>query len=309
MHAIRTLLANVIDYAGLFPPAKLDMAPTVSNYAAYRAGPDAWMLGRLVVPVARFAEFEKAAHGKLPIVSGPTHDDAWGITALTVAAEDPGFARDIEAIEQFNDRHATQGADAAYVDCIEVKASSASGIDAALDLVTDDLFPYFELPVDSDPRGLIAALAGLDAGAKIRTGGLVPEAHPSIEAVAAFLLACARAEVPFKATAGLHHPLRHQAKDVGCKQHGFLNVFIAGALASTGKIDEVGAVAILSDESAESFRVADDGIAWRDLRLTVGELRHSRDAFAHAFGSCSFDEPLADLRAMRFLAPSSAKHS
>jgi hypothetical protein len=309
MHAIRTLLNAVVDYAGLFPPAKLEMAPTVKNYHTQRAGPDAWMLGRLVLPVARFEEFEKAAAGLLPVVSGPTHDDAWSITALTAAAGDAGFARDVEAIERFNDLHAQEGAGAVFVDCIEVKATTAAEIDRALDMVPDELFPYFELPLDGDPRGLIAALAGLHAGAKIRTGGLVPEAHPAPESVARFILACARAEVPFKATAGLHHPLRHHAADVGCRQHGFLNVFIGGALAFAGKVEESDLAALLAEESITAFAVADDGIAWRDRRLTVGELREARDAFAHAFGSCSFDEPLADLRQLGLLTPSLATRS
>jgi hypothetical protein len=306
MKAIRTLLANVVDYAGLFPPAKLEMQPTVANYARYRAGSNAWMLGRLVVPVARFEEFERVAEAHLPRVTGPTDDDAWAITALTVAAGDAGFGADLDAIGAFNDRHAKEGAGSAYVDCIEVKANTADEIDRAIDLLPDELFPYFELAVDRDPRGCIAALAGLDAGAKIRTGGIVVGAHPSAEQVAQFIVSCARADVPFKATAGLHHPLRHDAKDVGCKQHGFLNVFVGAALAHGGKVDEAELVALLVDEAAGSFRVADDGIAWRDRRLTVGEIRQARDTFAHAFGSCSFDEPLADLRELGFLTPVSA---
>ena len=38
MSAIRALLTESIDYAGLFPPAGLDMASAVENYARYRAG-------------------------------------------------------------------------------------------------------------------------------------------------------------------------------------------------------------------------------------------------------------------------------
>jgi hypothetical protein len=308
MKAIRTLLANVVDYAGLFPPARLDMGPTLANFARYRASPDAWMLGRLVVPVARFEEFERAAESLLPKVEGPTDDDAWGITALTAAAGDAAFAADIAAIERFNERHAARGAGSAFVDCIEVKATTADEIDRAIDLVPDEIYPYFEVPSQRDPRGCIAALAGLDAGAKIRTGGITSDAHPSIDEVALFLIACARAEVPFKATAGLHHPMRHDARDVGCKQHGFLNVFLGGALAHAGKIDQAELATLLADESVASLAVVDDSIAWRDRRLTIGELRHARESFAHAFGSCSFEEPLADLRALRFLtlAPAGA---
>ncbi len=303
MHALRTLLSSTLDYAGLFPPAKLDMLPTVTNYARSRSGTDAWFLGRLVVPVARFEEFDRVAERLLPIVSGPTDDDAWSITALTAAAGDAAFAADLDAIDRFNERHAEEGAGSVMVDTIEVKASSASAIDAALDLMPDDLFPYFEVPIDQDPRGMIAALAGLDAGAKIRTGGVTADAHPSVEQVARFIVACARAEVPFKATAGLHHPLRHDAKDLGCKQHGFLNVFVGACLALTGRVDEAALAHLLAEESASAFRIANEGIVWRDVRLSVGEIRHARDAFVHAFGSCSFDEPLADLRELRLLSP------
>jgi hypothetical protein len=310
MKAIRTLLAHLVDYAGLFPPAKLDMSPTVRNYANDRAGPDAWMLGRLVLPVARFEEFEAASGDFLPRVSGPADDDAWPITALTASAGDAGLAADLDAIARFNERHAKQGAGSAYVDCIELKANTADEIDQAIDLLPDEIFPYFELAVDRDPRGCIAALAGLDAGAKIRTGGIVANAHPPIEAVAAFIMACARAEVPFKATAGLHHPIRHTAPELGCKQHGFLNVFLGAGLFLAGRIGERELVELLGDERAGAFLAADDGLAWQGsagtFRLSVGEIRHARDAFAHAFGSCSFAEPLADLRALKLLLPTPA---
>lgn len=56
----RALLTGLIDYAGLFPPAGLSMAQVVANYASYQRRPDHWALGRLVVPVARLAEFEAA---------------------------------------------------------------------------------------------------------------------------------------------------------------------------------------------------------------------------------------------------------
>ena len=77
--ALTALVSNLIDYAGLFPPASLDMAATVANYAEFVSGDDAWMLERLIVPVARLDEFEAAAAGKLP----GDDDDPWPISALT----------------------------------------------------------------------------------------------------------------------------------------------------------------------------------------------------------------------------------
>src|SRR6201996_9042868 len=57
MGAAEVLLHEAIDYAGLFPPAGLDLEATVRNYAAYRAERDARALGRLVLPATRLAEF------------------------------------------------------------------------------------------------------------------------------------------------------------------------------------------------------------------------------------------------------------
>ncbi|MDZ4830133.1 MAG: hypothetical protein SGJ09_08055 [Phycisphaerae bacterium] len=155
MQATRTLLEGVVDFAGLFPPAKLDMAATVRNYHAYRAGGDVWMLGRLVVPVARLAEFEAAAAPVLPKTSGAGEDDeAWPIAALTAAASDPQFRIDLDLIAAFNERHSAVGAGSAVVDVIEVKAGTVGEIDLAIDELPDEVFPYFEIAVDRDPRGL-----------------------------------------------------------------------------------------------------------------------------------------------------------
>ena len=55
--SLRALLSGVVDYAGLFPPAGLPLDQAIRNYARYRQGSDAWMLGRFVIPAARLAEF------------------------------------------------------------------------------------------------------------------------------------------------------------------------------------------------------------------------------------------------------------
>ena len=79
MSALQALLRESIDYAGLFPPAALGMREAVENYAAYRAGPDAWALGRFVVPAARLGELETAAAELLPRAAGLA---PWRIAAL-----------------------------------------------------------------------------------------------------------------------------------------------------------------------------------------------------------------------------------
>jgi hypothetical protein len=291
-HARRSvvaLLSSIVDYAGLFPPAKLDMATTVRNYASYLDGDDAWMLERLIVPVARLDEFEREAAAQLP--KSPD-DDPWHLSAITAPAGDDRLAADVERIQRFNERHADPANGLAMIDAVELKGGDSETIDRAIDLVPDELYPFFEIAIDRDPRGLIATLVGGEAGAKIRTGGLTADLHPRPEDVARFIAACAASDVPFKATAGLHAPLRHYEPSVEAEQFGFLNIFIAAALALHRELTANAIHPILVEAGAEAFG---------DDRLTHDEIEDARLSFAVSFGSCSFDEPLDHLRAMKLI--------
>lgn len=303
--SITALLSAIIDYAGLFPPTKLAMAPTVNNYDAYRRDEHAWMLGRLVVPVARLDEFEQAAAPLLPTADD---DDPWFITALCAAADDANsLDRDVERIHVFNEVHADAGAGLARIDAIELKADSAAAIDDALDAVPDEIAPFFEIALDADLRGMIAALAGTGGAAKARTGGVTADAIPSCEQLARFLAACAKADVPFKATAGLHHPVRAQHRltyDADAPlgvMHGFLNVFLCAAALHARAINEQDAATMLDERDAGAFVFSDEGVSWRGVWIETERLARAREDFAASFGSCSFTEPIDDLRALRLL--------
>lgn len=295
--SMTALLHGLVDYAGLFPPAQLDMATTVAKFAGFRAHPDHWMLNRLIVPVARLDEFETAADSRLP----RTGDDVWQISALTVPAEDPAFTANIERIDTFNHRHADPAHGAAIIDTIELKAANADDIDEVLDELPDELYPFFEINWRDDPRGMIASLVGSDAGAKLRTGGVTPDLYPTVPAVAQFILACARAGVPMKATAGLHHPLRHFSDAVQCDEHGFLNVFLAATVAYRHGVDAAHLERILDLRDIADFTVHDDSITLADLTVTSADIDKARSLIAISYGSCSFEEPCADLRALQLL--------
>ena len=135
----------------------------------------------------------------------------------------------------------------------------------------------------------------------------MPEAIPDPAALARFLVACARAGVPFKATAGLHHPVRAEqpltyGKDApSAMMHGFLNVFAAAALARAGAA-AADVESVLREQTPHAFRFEPDGLRWREHLLPTGTLAESRRSFASSFGSCSFAEPVADLRALGVLA-------
>lgn len=304
--AIHAFASGLIDYAGLFPPAKLDMPAAVKNYADYLRSPDAWMLGRFIVPVSRLAEFEKAAAGLLPTGAD---DEPWPISALIDGELEP----QLDAVWNFSSAHAKPAAGLAVIDAVEIKLPSLEAgppaIDAALDLMPEPIFPFFEIPVgQGDVRGCIAALSGSDAAAKIRTGGVTPGAFPSPGDVAEFLLACHAADVPFKATAGLHHAVRAEYNltyEPGCPRsimHGFVNLFLAAAFARTARAPLEGLVSVLQESDPRAFSFADDHASWRDKRLEALQLAQARESFALSFGSCSFTEPSEELRNLGWLA-------
>ncbi|RMH29525.1 MAG: hypothetical protein D6693_01845 [Planctomycetota bacterium] len=304
MNSVRTLLAEIVDYAGLFPPASLDMATTVANYAAYAASSHAWMLGRLIVPLGRLEAFEREADGLLPVSE---NDMPWMISLLVAPVGEVDFAEAADTIGRFNAAHASPGRGLALIDTIETRASTPSMIEDALDAIPDDLAPYFEVPPGADPRGLITALAGTPGRAKVRTGGVTADAVPPTRAVLDFILACAAAGVAFKATAGLHHavrgvrPLTYDPDPPRAPMHGFLNVFLAAAAVRSNLIDEPAAADLLEEADPAAFRFTEDRVEWNGLRLDTEHLALAREDFALAFGSCSFEEPVDDLIRLELL--------
>jgi hypothetical protein len=303
MESTRALVHAVIDYAGLFPPASLDMAATVSHYAKHRAAAERWALARLVIPVPRLGEFERLAKDVLPTggAAGDDSEDHWPITVLSAATNDAALEDDLNVIERFNKRHGEPGEGRALIDAIELKAKNANAIEHALELMPDELFPWFELPWDADNRGMLAALSEMESGAKVRTGGTTPEAHPGPLELARFLAHCKAADVPFKATAGLHHPFRHRNESVGCDQFGFVNVFFGAALLWHGAIEQEELEMLLADTHSRNFEFTPTSISWKGRTLGLVQIREAREKFARSFGSCSFDEPIGDLKSLHLL--------
>jgi hypothetical protein len=171
--------------------------------------------------------------------------------------------------------------------------------------------PFFECGLGPEHRAslppFLTALAestatlGHPAGFKLRCGGLEASAFPSVEQVAFTLCACRDAGVPLKCTAGLHHPVRRFDAGLGTHMHGFLNVFLAGVLGHARRLGEEQFRAILAEEAAEHFAFDEQGCRWRDFRVSIEEIRAARQNGIISFGSCSFDEPRDDLRAMGWL--------
>jgi hypothetical protein len=288
MTALRALLGGIVDYAGLFPPAALDMATAVRNYATYRREPQAWMLGRFVVPVARLREFLDARAG-----SPDRGDAAWPLSALLGA--DP--VADVAAAHAFNRSHG----DLAVIDSLEGKLSTPDEIERVARAAGAGVSLFVELPADRDPKELIAAVHRVGAHGKIRTGGVTAAAIPNATEVVRFIRACLDAGVSFKATAGLHHPIRaeyrltYDASSPTGVMFGYLNVFLASALLAQGATDAE-AACLLEERDPHAFGIGDDAIEWRGHVVRAAQAASVRERVALSFGSCSFREPVDELQ-------------
>jgi hypothetical protein len=295
--ALRVLLQGAVDYAGLFPPASLTMADAVAEYAEHRESPDAWALGRFVLSAARLDEFDDVAAARLPREGALS----WALSALLGS----DLEEDVERIERFNDRHGDARSGAVIVDTVELKTHTPRDVARASDLLDRRFDTYMEVPVGGDPAELIAGIAQTTAKAKIRTGGVTPDAFPTSAQVARFIARCLAHEVGFKATAGLHHPWRaeyrltHAPDAPHGTMFGFLNVLLAVSALVAG-MGEADAVALLDERDPNAARFGREGVRWRGQTMDMDALDRARDSMA-AFGSCSFREPLADLRALQLL--------
>ena len=295
--SVDALLAGLVDYAGLFPPASEDMRTALENYASYREGDDRSALGRFIVPLSRLNELEDAGRDLMRRADAV---EPWQLSVL-VAGDALSAAR---TIADFNRRHGAGSKDGrAVIDVAELKAGTTEEIVRDRLQLTEPLIVYFEIPIKGDVSPLIEAIARAGARAKVRTGGVTPESIPPAAEVVDFIAACKREGVAFKATAGLHHPIRgsyrltyEPGSDVGT-MYGFLNVFFAAALIYAGE-DKRTAIAVLEESDPGAFVFEDDAIVWRERRITTDQIEASRRGFSTSFGSCSFREPVDELAAI-----------
>jgi hypothetical protein len=300
MASLRALLERSIDYAGMFPPCSLELEPALQNQAQYVRSPDAWMLNTFVLPLDKFdaatehlSQFDK---------KHPLRVSALGARTQSVSEFSAALKDAAQQISSLKTRHV----DLVAVPQLEIPLPE--DVDLARLRETRALLGelklqiFFETPADSAERtlGLLAQLKDPGVGYKLRTGGVTADAFPTIAQVADALSAAMQGHIPIKFTAGLHHPLRQFRDEVGTQMHGFLNVLGAGVLAAEHHWDEGQIAQMLEDERAASFSFDETIFAWREWEIATDRI-HARRKVVMSFGSCSFDEPHEDLRALDLL--------
>lgn len=290
-------LSGLIDYAGLFPPESRSMERAIEGFRDARAL-QSWMMDRFIVPEDRLEELAPHLDGEpdrwpLAVVMGTPFgewskgfaDRARSLEVVVLALRDS--ARFEIAETPIPPEHVSNPALGAML--ASVRSSLAPIFDTVL----------FEVALTDDwendlPRQL-RAIREAAAGAKIRCGGAQVDDFPSPAQVATFIGTGADLGLAFKATAGLHHPLRRWDGNPGVKRHGFLNITGAAVLAHTLGlgIDEL--TEIVAEEDAGAFELSERAFRWRHRAATVPEIESARSRFMLGYGSCNFTEPVADL--------------
>ena len=284
---LRALLAGSIDYAGLFPPAALSLPAVCANYVSASTSAESWALGRLVVPASRLGEVA---------VLMPKANRPWRVAALI--GDD--LASDAAMVRRVN------AEDSLVVDAVELRTPTIGAVEQAVRTFEPPCTLYAEIPISAHIDPLLDAISQAGVRAKMRTGGVTAEAFPTAQQVTHFFRCCNARAVAFKATAGLHHPLRgdyrltYDADAVCGTMFGFFNVLLAAALARMIDDDAI-IVSLLEERDPAALRFDADGIVWREHFMSTHDIAATRDTCAISFGSCSFCEPLDDLHHMGLL--------
>jgi hypothetical protein len=284
MSAIKCLLADLFDYAGLFPPTSLDMHTALRNYLEYSHGFRQWALGRFVVELGCF-----------PYLSYAAGDYINGMRLSLIASPDSDWSE----LHRLLDK-------GYRIEAIDIKPAAPAEILQTAERIPDGLATYFEVPWNTQSAQVLEAIAAVGARAKVRMGGSQAEDIPPAYAVVNMLKDLRDRRLSFKATAGLHHPIRSSHPLTSTPNspittmHGFINLACAAALIYFGDGQEE-SLRLLDEEDSGAWHIAHDSIAWRSYHWSARQLDTVRHAFLISIGSCSFTELSHDLEALGWL--------
>lgn len=315
--SVKTLLNGLFDYAGLFPPAALPLEEAWQEYLGHHASADAWMMGPFVVPIGRLNELAFLL-SKTPEL-GPFSFDVLPRIAPTSQSLPTFLSEDLVQCAEFvRDLNGI-----ATIDAFEFRFPSETFTNAALAVQTvasvSEVFEASEFGTAS-VFGEIVRSASFSEQAplfftalassafrqkifgKIRCGGMDPADFPTAHELARFIHTAIQMRYPFKATAGLHHPIRHVCARQKVLMHGFINVLFATTLGRVHQLDVQKIAMILDDQNSDSFVFTPSGIFWTDLFASNTDFIADRRGLSLSIGSCSLDEPRADLLNLGWLS-------
>lgn len=314
MHSsLKEFLHQLVDYAGLFPPAKLPLDQAITNYAKYQRDSDAWMLGPFVISIGKLHEldhyislFSKDIPLRLSVTGNRYQRENEALL---------GLHSTLNEIEAFRKKHG----DLVKVEALEFPLPPFLPSQELLKEISEKASAHHlqvfceathELDHQAWEEVLLITLDNIqshNAGSphvlsfKLRTGGVVKEMFPSPLQVAIALAGCRDRNIAMKFTAGLHHPFRMYREEVAAEMHGFLNVFAAGMFAKVHNLEVERITEMLTDENPANFSFDESGMRWKYLMVPLFEIANARKNRLYSFGCCSFDDPRDDLRELGIL--------
>ena len=289
---------GLIDYAGLFPPAAKAMDEAVTDYARLRSLDTRWIVGKFLCRASALEQLAAAA-----VTHMKRGDAPWQVGAIFDMG--PGAAAML--VNDFQ----TEMSPALSITSIEVKTprpdseAIATTIESMWSLESD-IAIFVEVVKGSEAGPQILDIAenlrsrGRTGGAKLRCGGLSKTDFPTVGEVTDFLWSATNTQLPFKATAGLHQPIRHFDPQVDTWRHGFVNLLVASVACDEGA-DRETVQTIVAETDPQAFAMTAASVRWRDLHLPGSAITRSRFNGFIAYGSCDIDEPIGALRGFDFL--------
>lgn len=306
--AAQALFSGMIDYAGLYPPAELEVREALSNYKTYRAGRDAWILSRFVTSLSQLervaSELSAQSDSAIrPGISFVSRDPVGELGKVLIALPKGGRVEVVEAalpgeanvIQKLND-------------CEDLLCR----IDDPQALTS----VFYEVTLsdswDRDFARLVEAINVKKSsthrllGCKLRCGGVEPHMVPPVERLGRAISLCAEAAIPVKFTAGLHQPFRHVSQRSTSEApviqtHGYMNVYFASLLAYGKGASREEIAAVIAEDHVLDPEFNDEGMTWLGYRIMTEELIKLRKLSVLSFGSCSFEEPIEAARARGWL--------
>lgn len=323
--SLQAFMNGIIDYAGLFPPADLPLDAAIEHYAQYRGQDEAWMLSRFIIPAHRLEELKPFAESLF------SEADSFPFSVLGKGTNTlDEFKSELEAVCRHCDNFYAAHAGQVTTDMLEIKLPGEAALSDDVDLLKQLMDQtaekleesahtpftiFYEGLLDEswkrDTEAVLEAIALHNkdfaghfenysyAAFKIRCGGVEAHQFPSLEQAAHILNKARDHVVALKGTAGLHHPVRHYDESVQTKMHGFFNVFGGAMLAWANDLNDDELQKILSEEDPEEFTFTDEALSWQDYSVSTKEINDLRKAVLLSYGSCSFEEPIDDLRKLK----------
>lgn len=280
---IPPVVAGLCDDAAIFPPGSMPLVDAVPAHVDHERSDYAELVRPLVLSAA--------AVGELTPLVGHLEPDSLPVS-VTVPGPDgvPAVLATLAALPAVRlaglEVAVPEGMPADEVVPALDEALSRGGLG---DEMGAGVEVAVEVPRDERRADLIASLSdsvNRVYRAKFRTGGVRADLYPDEAELASAILTCVRADLPFKATAGLHHAIRNTDPDTGFEQHGFLNVLLATDAALVGAdVHEVERILADRDGASLASRIAD---------LPADRAEAARAMFT-SFGTCSVTDPLAEL--------------